>query len=382
LTNSTQKISKKYALKDELFNPKKVTYLAKRIKKVYQDFDAEDFTNSVVNTLPNLELKARIFHIANCLEIYLPQDFKTAVTIILNALPPELNPNKCDGDFGDFIFAPLSEYVANNGLHPNNLPLAFNALSALTKRFSVEFSIRAFINQHPIQSFDFLHTLARSNNYHQRRLSSEGLRPKLPWAKGVDFDYQKPIEILDILCTDPTRYVVRSVANHLNDIAKIDANLTINTLKRWQSEGKQIQEKSWHYLTQHALRTLVKQGNPDALALLGFKKNPAIKVLSFNIKDFKITLNEYLEFSFKIQAISAENLMIDYKIIYPSTHTKISEKVFKIKSIKTEKNATITIKKRHLFKPMSTKKLYAGTHQIQLQINGKIFIKENFELYF
>jgi len=63
---------------------------------------------------------------------------------------------------------------------------------------------------------------SKSENYHHRRLASEGSRQKLPWCQKINLDYKKTIKILDNLYFDESRYVTRSVANHLNDISKID----------------------------------------------------------------------------------------------------------------------------------------------------------------
>jgi 3-methyladenine DNA glycosylase AlkC len=40
------------------------------------------------------------------------------------------------------------------------------------------------------------------------------------------------VEILDNLYFDKTRYVVRSVANHLNDISKLDPDFVVEILKK------------------------------------------------------------------------------------------------------------------------------------------------------
>ena len=109
----------------------------------------------------------------------MPQDFSAAITIILNALPPELDNTKIDNDFGDFIFAPFSYFVVKNGLHNNHLNLSLFAISEITKRFSCEDAIRFFINAYPVQSFAFMQRMAISDNYHQRRLASEGLASKI-----------------------------------------------------------------------------------------------------------------------------------------------------------------------------------------------------------
>ncbi len=372
-------MTEKFSLKDQLFNKQKVSYLASRIKNVYPQFEEQQFNAQILQQFPALELKQRISCIRIQLEKQLPNKFESALTIILNALPAELDPGKTDNDFGDFIFAPLSDFVAKNGLESQYLNLSFNALAEITKRFSCEDSIRYFINAHPQESWIFMQQMAQSDNYHQRRLASEGLRPKLPWCIGINIDYQKPLILLDRLYDDDTRYVVRSVANHLNDIAKIDAALVIQTLKKWQIANKQ-NKKEWDFLSKHALRTLVKKGNKPALELLGFDSNPKITVHNFNLKKTTLCLDNYLDFSFTINAQKDEKLVIDYKIIYPTNNQKVSEKVFKIKQLNIKQNTSIAVHKKHLFRLMTTKKLYAGKHQIHLKINGNIFEKAYFIL--
>ncbi len=104
-------------------------------------------------------------------------------------------------------------------------------------------------------------TMAHADNFHQRRLASEGYRPKLSWCIGINFDYKKSLSILDDLYFNNTRYVVRSVANHLNDIVKIDPELAIHTLTRWQMEGMQSNPKELDFLIMHTLRTFVNEEN-------------------------------------------------------------------------------------------------------------------------
>lgn len=123
------------------------------------------------------------------------------------------------------------------------------------------------MNEFPEETFERIKKWSKSDHYHQRRLASEGTRPSLPWCIKIDLDYKKPLEILDSLYADKTRYVTRSVANHMNDISKKDPKLVIETLKRWNSEGKQ-DIKEMDFIISHSLRTLVKDGNKDALKLL------------------------------------------------------------------------------------------------------------------
>jgi len=361
----------KFSLKDELFNPPKVEKLANEITKVYPVFKDTDFTKEVLEKFPSLELKERIYHIREMLYLYLPSEYNRAIEIILKALPPELDPTKSDDDFGDFIYAPYGDYVATYGCSQEHLELSLFALCEITKRFSMEDAIRSFINSFPKETLAMLYQLSSSSNYHQRRLVTEGLRPKLPWSKKLTIDYTKPIKHLDNLFFDPTRYVTRSVANHLNDIAKIDAPLVIETLKRWKASSKQ-NPKEMEFILTHSLRTLVKDGDLEALDLLGYASNPNIVVSSLSLAKGEVKIGEALEFEVTIEAKEDVNLMVDYLLYFRNKKGVLSAKVYKLKKLKMKNGERATLKKRHLFRAnMTTRKFYVGEHRVALQINGE-----------
>lgn len=373
-------MKEKFSLKDELFNPAKVQKIASEIQAVYADFAQEAFESEVASLFPQLELKERINHIRDMLAKYLPDDYREATIILLNALPSELDADHYDNDFGDFIYAPYSEYIAAFGCNRDNLSFSLQALREITKRFSVEYAIRDFINNYPEETLSVLEECSLSSNYHERRLSSEGLRPKLPWAKKIDMEHDKALLILDNIFHDNTRYVTRSVANHLNDISKVDPALVIATLKRWKASEKQ-ESKEMGYIINHALRTLVKNGNEDALKLLGYLKDPAIKINDLELENRNVNMGETLNFHFDLKANEACKLLIDYIIYFQTKSAKKSSKVYKIKKLSLKKGQSVKIEKKHLFKAnMSTKKLYTGEHRIELQINGKLCGCEVFHL--
>lgn len=373
-------MSEKFSLKDELFNPKKVAQIASEIEEFYPSFQSSDFVQEVIEKFAQLELKERIYHIRDKLHKFLPQEYKEAVKIILKALPPELDNNKEDDDFGDFIYAPYSDYIATYGCCEEYLDFSLSALREITKRFSVEFAIREFINSYSTQTLAMLEDCAKSPNYHERRLASEALRPKLPWTKKLTIDYTLPLKHLELLFSDKTRYVTRSVANHLNDISKIDPSLVIETLKRWQRLTKQ-EPKEMEFITKHALRTLIKQGNIDALELLGFSKSPPILVKSVTLQTPNVAVGEALVFEVEITAKEETKLLIDYVVHFRTKAGTLSPKVHKLKIVTLKKAETITLAKKHPFKAnMTTRKLYSGTHLLELQINGTITHQAHFEL--
>ena len=366
-------MTERFSLKDQLFNEGKVRFLAGLFGS---EFENERFVSEVMAELPSLELKARIAHIAEVLAGHLPADFAAAARVIEAALPPPLDPSLQDDDFGDFIFSPLGFYVAKHGL--NTLDISLPLLRELTKRFSVEFDIRHFLNTHQDTTMAALAIWARDENYHVRRLVSEGTRPTLPWGVGVGLPLEAPLALLDVLHADETRFVTRSVANHLNDISKKDAALVLATLKRWQALGEQ-DAKELEWMTRHALRTLVKKGHRGALETLGYRAEP--KVLVNSTFDNALCIGEVGKLEVTINAQHSERLMVDYVIEFVKANGSRRPKVFKLKKLDVKAGEQVTLTKNHRFlKAASTFTHFPGTHLIYMQINGRRFCEQEFEL--
>ncbi len=359
-----------FSLKDQLFNRDKVEYLAKLFAKQNAGFAQRKFVNSVMKQLQDLELKQRITWIAENLEAHLPGPFPEAVTQILNALPEPLDENKTDDDFGDFIIAPLGEFVVRQGMEQCHFELALHTLKEITKRFSMEDAMRAFIRKYPRETMAKLMEWTQDSNYHVRRLVSESTRPSLPWSGRIPLAIDATLPLLDALHADQTRYVTRSIANHLNDIAKKNAELVVKTLKRWQEEARQDQEELM-WMTRHALRTLIKQGHAPSLNLLGYHHRPKISTSEVRIAKRQLSPGETLEFTLDITALRQESLVIDYVIDFPKAGGKRTKKVFKAAKLRLAKGETRTVRKKHkLLAQATTFRLYAGEHGLTVQING------------
>ena len=244
----------------------------------------------------------------------------------------------------------------------------------------MEDAIRTFINGYPDETLAELALWSIDSNYHVRRLVSEGTRPLLPWSGRIFIDATTPLPFLETLHADPTRYVTRSVANHLNDIARKKPAIVLETLHRWKQLGKQHPaELNW--MTRHALRTLVKRGHPQALQLLGFNAIPKIAVTDFEIATPQIRPKDAVEFSFSVTAQRAESLVIDFVIEFVKANGTLSPKVHKLKQLSLKKGQSAVISKRHVLRANATTyTLYPGTHFLTLQINGQPFGRLSFEL--
>jgi 3-methyladenine DNA glycosylase AlkC len=371
----------KFFLKDHLFNRQKVAKIAQEIKRVYPAFDAQKFTGQAVAKFPSLELKARIGWIAECLKQSLPSDYPSAIAVLLKSLPHPNDPSLSDDDFGDFIYAPYADFVARYGCNRGSLKRSLKALKEITMRFSAEDAIRYFINAFPEETLGVLQEWSSDNNYHVRRLCSEGTRPKLPWSQKLNIPVSEPLPILDKLFYDPTRYVTRSVANHINDISKSDPDLAIEILTRWRDSKKQ-NPKEMEYILKHALRTLVKDGNREAIHLLGFSQARHIRVTHLNLPK-AVAMNTHLEFSCVIEADEDTEALVDYILYFQNKAGELSsKKVFKLGTFSIGGKIPITLSKRHLLRQfMTTRTLYAGKHALEIQINGVVCARAEFELH-
>jgi hypothetical protein len=190
-------------------------------------------------------------------------------------------------------------------------------------------------------------------------------------------DPSPTLALLEKLKDDPSEYVRRSVSNHLNDIAKDHPQVVIKTCRRWWQNGSP--ERRW--IVQRALRTLVKDGNPDALAVLGYGP-PQVTLADFNVAPDPLRLGEKLSLAFTLRSTAAtrQNLVIDFVIHFVKANGQTSGKVFKLETAVLAPDQLLTITKNHPIRSITTRTYYPGTHRVDIQVNGKIVGKRHFDL--
>lgn len=364
-----------FPLLREAFNMVEVRKLAARLKAAHPEFPQQRFTAGIGRELDVLNFGARQELIIHNLEECLPKDFTVSAHILLRSLGPELQKTELTG-FEGFITVPLTKYVARHGLE--HFDLAMQCLYEMTKRFSSEEAIRPFITAYPERTFAMLRKWAKDPNPHVRRLVSEGTRPRLPLCAPLRQFKQDPapvLALLELLKDDPVLLVRRSVANNLNDISKDNPKHVIATLRKWKAHASK--ERLW--VINHALRTLLKHGNRDALALMGFGK-PTVRQVKLRMATTNLKQGGTLAFSAWLVSGKSQKLMIDYGIHYVKANGKHALKVFKWAKRNAKADERITLSGKHSFKEMTTRAHYPGKHLLELIVNGEKIMKAHFVL--
>lgn len=376
--NAGEDTTEKFSLKDHLFNANSIGDLAAEIAAGLPDFDAARFQADVLSGFGERELMERLEWMADCLESQLAPDFPTMVDQLQAAMPAPLDPALRDDDFGRFIHALPGILAVRHGLETHR-DRALDLLYEATKRFSMEFYIRPFLNRWPEETLGRLDSWARDDNYHVRRLVSEGTRPRLPWAKSVTLETAQRVPFLEDLHADDSRYVTRSVANHLNDIAKTEPDVVIGLLQDWARAGRQdAKELAW--MTRHALRVLVKQGHAGALALLGYRGDVPVRA-ALTLGADRYAIGERVAISCELSADQDLPVMVDYRIRFARGGGKTAEKVFKLKVAEIKAGRPLSLSKAHFLKGEATTfTLYPGPHEVVLQVNGQDLARATFDL--
>jgi len=353
-------------LKD-LYSHELINALATEFKNEYAIFDVQQFTALVLSDeWDALELKDRMRHISKVLGECLPSNYAEAIDILLPV------SEKFSGL--EHMFFP--EFIERFGLA--DFELSMKALEYLTSGSSSEFAIRPFIIKYPVESMKQMAMWSQSKNEHVRRLASEGCRPRLPWAMALPEFKKDPVKVLDIilnLIDDESLYVRRSVANNLNDISKDNPHLLIDIAKQYLGQSPDV-----NWVIKHACRGLLKAGDKNVLPLFGYTDAKHVQVKNFK-SDSEVEAGEKLNFEFDLQSSSGElgKLRLEFVIDFVKANGKTSGKVFKISEGEYDQS-TRRVAKYFSFKPISTRKYYAGEHTISIVINGNKIATQSFIL--
>jgi 3-methyladenine DNA glycosylase AlkC len=351
------------------FGPEVVRTIARMVKAVHPGFAEAAFVRETLRGYEALDLMARARQIARSLRGHLPNAFGEAAEILIASLGARPASSSGNG-MAPFLFLPHGFLVAEFGLE--DFEASMRAQYEITKRFTAEFSIRPFLERHPRATLARLRLWAKDPDEHVRRLVSEGTRPRLPWAprlRAFQEDPRPVLELLELLKDDPSLYVRRSVANNLNDIGKDHPEVLVATAKRWMRGASP--EQGW--VVRHALRSAVKRGDASALAVLGFAGGGKVVVSHASIAPKRVRPGASVEIAFDVTNTHAraQRVLVDFRVHFVKARGSASPKVFKLRSVSLAPGETVRLAKKVSLAQMTTRKHYAGRHEVDAIVNGR-----------
>lgn len=357
------------ALLKDILGPQALETIADSGAAATTHFDRDRFLVAACDGLDALSIMERVRHIADAIHAALPSGYAKGLDVI-RAMAPRLTHG--------FQAMAVTEYVARYGL--DHFDDSMKALADLTRFGSAEFAIRPFLAADTPRALTTMMQWADSDDDHVRRLASEGARPRLPWAARVPALKADPTlaaPILERLKADDSLYVRKSVANHLNDIAKDRPDWLLERLAEWPKDDPRT---GW--IVRHALRTLIKRGDPAALALIGVGHGAAVTVREFTVTPAAVRLGDRIAIAANLVSASSDDqrLVVDYRVHYARAGGKTAAKVFKLKSFELAAGDRASLKINQTIRDFSTRRHHPGRHEVELIVNGQTMAAAAFDI--
>lgn len=342
------------------FDETRFRTIAGQLAALHPRFQRKRFLTRALDGLDDLSLLRRLRRMSEATREALPLDYRDALEV-LRALAPEIDHK--------FVTLFLPDFVGLYGR--DDFTASMEALKFFTPFGSSEFAVREFLKRDLPATLAVMEEWSHDPDEHVRRLASEGCRPRLPWSfrlSALVVDPGPVLPILENLRADPSLYVRKSVANHLNDISRDNPDITLRTLRRWDRNNPRT---AW--IAKRALRTLIKEGHPGALTLLGAGEPAKMRIESFTVSPEAITPGEEIRLDAHLTSTAKkpQRLLIDYLVHYVKQSGGTVGKVFKWKEIELGPEKTVVLQKRQTIRDFSTRKHYPGRHRVELQVNGE-----------
>lgn len=343
-----------------LYSKQFIQALANAVQHEYEPFAAQQFVKLVFDSQwDQRELKQRMRHITQSLHACLPITYQQQLNILLPVAPL----------FTGYTGTIFPDFVEVYGLQ--DIKHSLGALEHFTQYSTSEFAVRPFIMNHTEHMLKQHLKWAKHPNHHVRRLASEGMRPRLPWAMALPMFKKDPIpliQILEQLHQDPSEYVRKSVANCLNDISKDHPELVIQLVNKWKGISP---ETDW--ILKHASRGLLKQGHTQALAAFNLNHKAKARINQFKLSRQQIALGQKVSFGFTLANDEKKQtaFRVEYRIYFNKANGKPSGKIFQIGTYTLQAGEQLFIERKHAFVNLTTRKHYAGLHRIAIVVNGK-----------
>lgn len=339
--------------------------------------DGAEYAAWVAPRVEGLEILDRVTVFAQGLRESLAGDYVGVIGGVVDKLGPELAEG--EGYFNHaFHLWPVSRFIELYGLDDPEASL--DAIEALTRAFTGEWAIRPYLERYPELTMSRVHQWAGSDSHNVRRLASEGIRPRLPWAKMYTPYVADPspiLSVLDLLYDDASLFVRKSVANNLNDIGRTHPELALATATRWAAGGTPHAE----WVVERGLRGLIKRGHSEALELVGYSAPHAITATRPEFpRTVAIGMKATLSVTLTNTGDAPAKVLAEYRVYFLKKNGTRQPSVFRLGKFTLAPGEVRVVTKTHPFRVTSTRTYYPGAQALSLMINGREGERVYFEL--
>lgn len=353
----------------EYFDAALVRQIAAWVADAEPRFARTRFLQLASYGLGGLEMMARVGQIADALCAALPGPTAVNMRVLAASLPPKAPSGEGIMDHG-YALWPFGEFIARYGL--DDVDASFACMLELTQRFTSEFAVRPFLARDADGMLDRLASLCAHESEHVRRWVSEGTRTRLPWGQRVpalEARLDRRLALLAELRHDPSRYVQRSVANHLGDVLKDDRARGLETLEAWMV----ARHPSSEWIVRHAARHLLKQGDTRVLALFGQAPSDTLRIEHFEVSSGHVAIGGVVVLRVRVcnDGHVPCSLRLDYRLESPGAGARRNVTTFRMPDAMLAPGEARIFEKAHLFAPRRVRKLRPGRHFFVFLANGK-----------
>jgi 3-methyladenine DNA glycosylase AlkC len=354
------------SLLKDLYNKPFYNKVADSFATTIPGFQKSAFIKQIfTEAFETMELKERMRHTAQVLHNFLPEDYGTTVDLFKKIIQGLKKDGFPAGGL-EFMFFP--DYIETYGI--DDYENSVRAFEFVTVYISCEFAVRPFILKYEEKMIAQMLNWSLHKEATVRRLSSEGSRPRLPWAMALPFLKKDPSPILPILenlKNDPSESVRRSVANSLNDIAKDHPSVVIQIAAAWKGHSKETDA-----IIKHGSRTLLKQGHTEILKHYDLQSTH-LKLDGFKILTPEVKIGESLSFTFSFinEHSKEQTVRLEYAVHYLRANGQLARKVFKISERSYPAGEKTAVSRNQSFRLITTRRFYPGEQQLSIIINGE-----------
>ncbi len=125
---------------------------------------------------------------------------------------------------------------------------------------------------------------------------------------------------------------------------------------------------------------MVKRGDPAALTLLGFDHATPVRLGALTITPVRLPIGGEATIDFTLSAEHIVRVAVDYLVHHAGASGPRGPTVFKLTTRTIEPGRPLMVTRRHQFREVSVRRLYPGTHRIDIQVNGRLLGGADIEL--